>query len=111
MKEPTMRITGAETTAASLQRNDSPEAVAQKDGSPVDGAEKAGLAGPVASNLAEGTVTVSERVVEAERIREIARSEPEVRTDVIQRAKADLAAGRLEADPMELADLISRDLF
>jgi hypothetical protein len=56
-------------------------------------------------------VTVSQQVVEAERVREIARTEPQVRNEVIERAKVDLAAGQLQADPMRLAETIARDLF
>jgi len=111
MKEPTMRITGVEPATSSLQRSDSAESAAAKDMSPAEGAEKAGLTGPIANNLADGKVTVSDRVHEAERVREIARTEPEVRNEVVERAKADLAAGRLEADPMRLAESIARDLF
>ena len=106
-----MRITGLEPATSSLQRSDSTESAAARDMSPAEGAEKAGLTGPIANNLADGTVTVSERVVEAERIREIARTEPQIRNEVVEQAKADLAAGKLEADPMRLAENIARDLF
>ncbi len=106
-----MRITGVEPATSSLQRSDSAESAAARDMSPAEGAEKAGLTGPVANNLADGKVTVSQQVVEAERVREIARAEPQVRNEVIERARVDLAAGKLEADPMRLAETIARDLF
>jgi len=106
-----MRITGVEPATAALQRSDSTESAAARDTSSADAAEKAGLTGPVATNLAEGKVTMSERVVEAELVRKIARTEPEVRNEVVDKAKADLAAGKLEADPMRLAQSIARDLF
>jgi len=106
-----MRITGVEPATAALQRSDSTESAAARDMSSAEGAEKAGLTGPVASNLAEGKVTVSERVVEAERVRKIARTEPQVRNEVVERAKADMMAGKLEADPMRLAQSVARDLF
>jgi len=106
-----MRITGVEPATSSLQRSDSAESAAARDTSPAEGAEKAGLTGPVANSLADGKVTVSQQVVEAERVREIARTEPQVRNEVIERAKVDLAAGQLQADPMRLAETIARDLF
>jgi flagellar biosynthesis anti-sigma factor FlgM len=68
-------------------------------------AQGAGLAGPA------GTVRLSERVEEVERVRAAAKAEPEVRPDVVERAKAELAAGKLTADPHELASLVARDLF
>jgi len=111
MKEPTMRITGLEPATSSLQRTDSVESAAARDTSTAEAAEKQGLTGPIANNLADGKVTVSERVVEAERVREIARTEPEVRNEVVERAKADLASGELKASPMHLAESIARDLF
>jgi len=111
MKESTMRITGLEPATSSLQRADSVESAAARDTSTTEAAEKQGLTAPIANNLADGKVTVSERVVEAERVREIARTEPEVRSEVVERAKADLAAGQLNADPMHLAESIARDLF
>ncbi|MBJ96262.1 MAG: hypothetical protein CMP23_17510 [Rickettsiales bacterium] len=106
-----MRITGLEPATSSLQRTDSVESAAARDTSTAEAAEKQGLMGPVANNLADGKVTVSERVVEAERVREIAIAEPEVRNEVVERAKADLAAGKMTADPMNLAESIARDLF
>ena len=106
-----MRITGLEMPTSSLQRTDSTESAAARDTSSTEAAEKQGLTGPIANSLVDGKVTVSERVVEAERIREVARTEPEVRNEVVERAKADLVAGQLGADPLRLAESIARDLF
>lgn len=71
--------------------------------------EQAGLHAQGAA--AHGGLHLSQRVEEVERIGTIAREEPGFRPDVVEQAKADLAAGTLRADPNELASLIARDLF
>ncbi len=108
-----MRITGPDVTAAvGFQKKENAEAVAAKESSKTDSAEKAGLAAPSASTVADdATVSLSERVSEVGQLREAAKAEPRLREEVVEKAKADIANGRLQADPLRLSELIARDLF
>lgn len=60
---------------------------------------------------ASSTVQLSQRAQEVQQVTEMARAEPEVRADVVDKARADMAAGQMNANPADLAQLIARDLF
>ena len=60
---------------------------------------------------AASSVELSAGVADVEQIADIARAEPSFRADVVDQAKADLAAGTLAVDAAELAALMSYDLF
>jgi|SaaInl4_150m_RNA_FD_contig_21_1781280_length_631_multi_8_in_0_out_0_2 flagellar biosynthesis anti-sigma factor FlgM len=103
-----MKIQGADPNVAALQGSQQARATDQADKG--QAAEKAGLAAP-AGLESGGSVQLSQQARDVTKIQELARAEPEVRADVVDKAKADLAAGRLDADPMALAEMISRDIF
>lgn len=63
------------------------------------------------SDQAASSLALSAAVAQVDQIHELARSEPDVRPDVVAQARADMAAGTLTADPSELAAMISRDIF
>ena len=102
-----MKITGNEASIQALHAAQQARTVEQGS---VQVAEQVGLQGS-AGLQSGGTVHLSQRAEEVQQIRDIAKAEPEVRTEIVEQAKADLAAGQLTADPMELAAAIARDLF
>lgn len=103
-----MKIQGADPNVSALQG--SQQARATDQAAQGKAAEKAGLATPGGLESG-GSVQLSQEARDVTKIQELAKAEPEIRADVVKQAQADLAAGRLAADPMELAELISRDLF
>ena len=76
------------------------------------GAERAGKSGSaVASASAAGSVHLSSAVEEVREIGKIARAIPDVRIDVVEQARADLAAGRMHVDPRALAERMVGEFF
>jgi flagellar biosynthesis anti-sigma factor FlgM len=103
-----MKIKGADPNVAALQSSQQARSAEQADAGKT--AEKAGLAAP-AGLESGGSVQLSQQARDVQQVADLAKAEPEIRADVVAQAKADLAAGMLEADPMALADMIARDLF
>ncbi len=104
-----MKIAGTDpaTSVQALAAAQEARATKNEENTPAD------RGGPV--NRAEfndaGSVQLSQRAHEVTMAREIARSEPDFRPEVVALAQADLAAGTLDADPNALAAMIARDLF
>ena len=108
-----MKIKGSE---ASLSQIQAPKTVdgnaAARKSDEIDRPEKAGL-DPAAHAPSGGQspVQLSPRVAEVNKIAELARAEPEFRSDVVAQARADLEAGRMKIDASSLAELISHEMF
>lgn len=103
-----MKIKGADPNVAALQGSQQARATDQANQGKA--AEKAGLAAP-AGLQSGGSVQLSQQARDMTQIQELAKAEPEIRADVVEQARADLAAGQMQADPMALAEMIARDLF
>jgi flagellar biosynthesis anti-sigma factor FlgM len=104
-----MKIAGTDpaTSIQALQAAQQARATSSEDAGPV---AKGGLNHRAGLNEA-GSLTLSRRAQEVAMALDIARAEPDFRPEVVEQARADLAAGRLTADPNALASMISRDLF
>lgn len=103
-----MKITGTDP-GTSIQALAAAQQARATDSDPAPEAN-AGLASKAGLNE-PGTVQLSQRAQEVSQAQEAARAVPEVRPEVVEQAKIDLAAGQMKADPSELAALIARDLF
>lgn len=102
-----MKITGNEAAISAVPSASGADAAATRsaDASADKGLQAAGgLDKPSSLHL-------SHRVGEAEKVADLAKETPEFRAEVVEQAKADLAAGTLTADPAALAEQIFADLF
>ena len=104
-----MKIQGTDpgTSIAALQK--AAEARSAEQAQPQEASE-AGLQSRGGLE-ASSAVQLSQRAQDVQQGTELAKAEPEIRADVVEQARADLEAGRMQADPAALADLIARDLF
>ena len=98
-----MKIKGPKPNPSALKSKKTSESEGSR------GAKKAGSAAG-ASASAAGSVYLSSAVEEVREIAKIARTAPEVRSDVVELAKADLAAGRMHVDPRVLAEKMAGEL-
>jgi flagellar biosynthesis anti-sigma factor FlgM len=106
-----MKVTGHDASVTSFASAKAQDAQKPKESEPTRATERAG-AGLDASAAAGATsVSFSEKVQEVQQIAAAAKAEPEVRQDVVEQAKLDIASGQMQADPSELAAQIARDLF
>lgn len=102
-----MKITGTEAALSAVPSASGADAAATRgaDASADKGLQAAGgLDKPSSLHL-------SHRVGEAEKVADLAKEAPEFRAEVVEQARADLAAGTLSADPGALAEQIFADLF
>ena len=101
-----MKIKGPKPNASSLKSKET------SDSKSARGAERAGKSGSaVASSSAAGSVHLSSAVEEVREIGRLARGIPDVRADVIEQARADLAAGRMHVDSRVLAERMAGEFF
>lgn len=107
-----MKVTGHDASVTSLPAAQAKEAQQAKEAEPTRAAERSasGLDSSAVAGAA-ASVSFSDKVEEVQEIARAAKAEPEVRQDAVEKAKLDLQAGQLQADPNELAALIARDLF
>lgn len=106
-----MKVKGHDASVTSLASARAQEAQAARETEPTRANERAGAGLDSGAVAGASSVSLSDKVQEVQEIRTAAKAEPEVRQEVVEQAKADLAAGQMQADPSELAALISRDLF
>ena len=101
-----MKIKGPKPNASSLKSKESSKSEGAR------GAERTGKSGGVgASASAAGSVHLSSAVEEVREIGKIARAIPDVRVDVVEQARADLAAGRMHVDSRVLAEHMVGEFF
>ena len=101
-----MKIKGPKPNASSLKSKDSSRSEGAR------GAERTGKSGGVgASASAAGSVHLSSAVEEVREIGKIARAIPDVRVDIVEQARADLAAGRMHVDSRVLAEYMVGEFF
>jgi flagellar biosynthesis anti-sigma factor FlgM len=101
-----MKIKGPKPNASSLKSKDSSKSESTR------GAERTGKSGGVgASASAAGSVHLSSAVEEVREIGKIARAIPDVRVDIVEQARADLAAGRMHVDSRVLAEHMVGEFF
>ncbi|GEM_PF-3179757 len=91
-------------------------AIAGSSRSEAAGARRAGEGGADATTSmdadpAGSSLTLSPRSEEASRVAELAKAAPEFRIDLVEEARADLAAGRLEADASAIARKMAIEIF
>jgi len=94
-----MKVKGPKPNPNSMK---SKETSGSKGARGAKGTGKAGAAGTSVS--VAGSVHLSSAVEEVREIARIAREVPDVRADVVEQARADLAAGRMHVDPRVLAE-------
>jgi flagellar biosynthesis anti-sigma factor FlgM len=70
-----------------------------------------GQTGRADSDPAGSSLTLSARSQEADRIVEIAQAAPEYRIDIVEQARSDLAAGRMQPDSMAIATQMIQEIF
>jgi flagellar biosynthesis anti-sigma factor FlgM len=101
-----MKIKGSKPNASSLKSKETSGSKSAR------GAERAGKSGGVgASASAAGSVHLSSAVEEVREIARLARAIPDVRVDVVEQARADLAAGRMHVDSRVLAECMVGEFF
>ncbi len=80
------------------------------------GARRAGEGGGDATTSldadpAGSSLTLSPRSEEASRVTELAKAAPDFRIDLVEEARADLAAGRMEPDSAAIAQKMAQEMF
>ncbi len=98
-----MKVTNDVTAISGMAESRSVGAAGERD---VASSQRSSEGLPSAS-----TLELSGQVADVEEIAQAARQADAIRVDVVEQAKADMAAGTLTADSNELAALIARDLF
>lgn len=101
-----MKVKGPKPNPNSLKSKETSESKGAR------GTERTGKAGTAgAAAPASGSVHLSSAVEEVREIARIARTVPEVRADVVEQARADLASGQLYVDPRALAEKMVGEFF